>query len=167
MFKIINFTIKIMKRISILSLTLIMLISPFKGLAQTKGSNIKSTKNSSQIISLTLDSFKEKVWNFEKNPDKWVYEGNKPCIIDFYANWCAPCKKQTPLLEEIAKEYSNSLVIYKVDIDKEQTLAKIFNAYQIPALLFVPLNQTPQMSIGLMPKEKLVEAVNKVLFNKE
>ncbi len=156
-----------MRLLSIFTLTLVMIVAPIKGTAQNKSKNSKDKESTSQIIHLTLNSFKEKVWDFEKNPDKWVYEGDKPCIIDFYANWCGPCKKQTPILEEVAKENSNSLIIYKINIDKEQTLAQIFNAYQIPALLFVPLNSTPQMAIGLMPKETLVEAMNKVLFNKE
>ena len=111
---------------------------------------------------LTKQTFMEKVFDFESNQD-WKYEGQLPCIIDFYADWCAPCKMVAPILEDLAREYDGKLNVYKIDTEKEQELASMFGIRSIPSLLFVPLEGKPQMAMGALPKEAFKEAIQSVL----
>ncbi|MCD4817286.1 MAG: thioredoxin [Candidatus Cloacimonetes bacterium] len=111
---------------------------------------------------LTKTSFKEKVFNFEENKD-WKFIGGKPCIIDFYADWCAPCKMVAPVLEELATDYDGKIDIYKVNTEQEQELASMFGIRSIPSILFVPQDEAPQMSAGALPKESFVQAIKEVL----
>ena len=111
---------------------------------------------------LTLESFKEKVFNFEVNKE-WKYEGIKPCLIDFYADWCGPCKMVAPLLEELQAEYGDNLVIYKVDTEDQRELAGMFGIQSIPSLLFVPMDGQPQMAMGALPKNTFEKAISDVL----
>lgn len=111
---------------------------------------------------LTKETFLEKVFNFEKNKD-WKFEGEVPCIIDFYADWCGPCKMVAPVLEELSDEYEGKLNIYKVDTEVEQELAAAFGIRSIPSMLFVPKDEAPQMAQGAMPKHDLVKIIADVL----
>jgi len=111
---------------------------------------------------LTKDTFKEKVFNFEVNKE-WKYEGNKPAIIDFYADWCGPCKMVAPVLEELNDEYNYKLEIYKVNTEEERELSAMFGIQSIPSLLFIPLNGQPQMAMGALPKETFIKAIDEVL----
>ncbi len=111
---------------------------------------------------LTKETFLSKVFNYEVNKD-WKFEGEKPCIIDFYADWCGPCKMVAPILEELAEEYSGKLDIYKVDTEQEQELASVFGIRSIPSLLFVPKQGQPQMAMGALPKETFRKAFKEVL----
>ena len=111
---------------------------------------------------LTKQTFKEKVFNFEENKE-WKYEGEVPCLIDFYADWCGPCKMVAPVLEELQQEYGNKLVIYKVDTEQEQELAGMFGIQSIPSLLFVPVDGQPQMAMGALPKSTFEKAIEDVL----
>lgn len=111
---------------------------------------------------LTKEVFKEKVFNFENNKE-WKFEGDKPCIIDFYADWCAPCRALTPVMEELSEEYKGKVDIYKIDTEKEQELAGMFGIRSIPSILFVPLDAQPQMATGALPKEALQKAIEDVL----
>ena len=99
-------------------------------------------------IYLNKADFIKRVMDFEKNKTEWVYAGDKPAIIDFYADWCAPCKKVAPVLDELAKEYSGKVYIYKVNIDKEPQLAQLFGIRNIPTFLVVPMKGKPQLSSG-------------------
>ena len=112
---------------------------------------------------LTSSSFKEKVYNFEKNKE-WKYEGKLPCIIDFYADWCAPCKMVAPILEDLAKEFDGKINIYKVDTEKQQDLAAAFNVRSIPTILFCPMDEKPQQAAGALPKETFVHVIEEVLL---
>jgi thioredoxin len=112
---------------------------------------------------LTAASFKQKVFNYEKNKE-WKYEGDEPCIIDFYADWCGPCKMVAPVLEDLSKEYDGKVHIYKIDTDKEQELAGVFGIRSIPSILFIPKEGPPQMSVGALPKEGFVKAINEILL---
>ncbi|MDA3927789.1 MAG: thioredoxin [Prolixibacteraceae bacterium] len=114
------------------------------------------------IEHLTIDTFKAKVFNFEANKD-WKFEGDAPCIIDFYADWCGPCKMVTPILEELQTEYEGKLNIYKVDTEAERELAAMFGIQSIPSMLFVPKDGKPQMAQGALPKETFVQAFSEVL----
>lgn len=111
---------------------------------------------------LSKQTFKEKVFNFEENKE-WKYEGSVPCLIDFYADWCGPCKMVAPVLEELQQEYGESLKIYKVDTEKEQELAGMFGIQSIPSLLFVPVEGQPQMAMGALPKDTFEKAIADVL----
>ena len=111
---------------------------------------------------LTVETFKQKVFNYEKNTE-WKFEGDKPAIIDFYADWCGPCKMVAPILEELSKEYEGKLNIYKVDTESEQELASVFGIRSIPSLLFVPKDAQPQMAMGALPKDTFKKAFKDVL----
>ena len=116
------------------------------------------------VVFLTKKTFLEKVWNFEKNPEEWVYEGDLPCIIDFYADWCKPCRMVAPIMEELAVEYKGKIHVYKIDTQKERELAQVFQVTSIPRVLFCPKNEKPQMSVGALPKTTFVEAIEGVLL---
>ncbi len=114
---------------------------------------------------LTKQTFLEKVFNYEVNQD-WKFEGNAPCLIDFYADWCAPCKMVAPILEELSKEYDGKINIYKIDTEAEQELAGAFGIRSIPSLLFIPMEGQPQMVQGALPKSQLKQAIDDILLVK-
>lgn len=111
---------------------------------------------------LTKEKFKEKVFDFETNKE-WSFKGDKPCIIDFYADWCGPCKMVVPVLEELSKEYDGKVDIYKIDTEKERELSTMFGVQSIPSILFVPKEGQPQMAKGALPKQSFVKAIEEVL----
>ncbi|MDP8204331.1 MAG: thioredoxin [Candidatus Tenebribacter mawsonii] len=111
---------------------------------------------------LTLESFKEKVFDFE-NETEWKYIGELPAIIDFYADWCGPCKKIAPIMEELAIEYDGKVKIYKIDTEDQKQLASIFGIRSIPSILFIPVGAQPQMSTGALPKENFVQMIKEIL----
>jgi len=114
------------------------------------------------VESLTKDSFLQKIFNYEQNKE-WKFEGKLPCIIDFYADWCGPCKMVEPILQELAQEYQGKLNIYRVDTQAQQELAAAFGIQSIPSMLFVPLNDKPQMAVGALPKKTLEKTMKDVL----
>ncbi|MDD4362475.1 MAG: thioredoxin [Bacteroidales bacterium] len=133
--------------------------------AQTsKSSSTNNDNNKMEVIHLTKADFLAKVANYETNPSEWKYLGDKPAIIDFYADWCGPCRAVAPVLEELAKEYKGQIYVYKIDTEKEQELAAVFNIRSIPSILFVPMEGKPQMAQGALPKKTFVEAINNVLL---
>jgi thioredoxin len=117
------------------------------------------------VVQLTNDSFKKTIFNYELNKE-WKFEGNKPAIIDFYADWCAPCRQLSPLVEEIAKEYAGKIDVFKVDTEKERILAQKLGITELPTLLFIPAKGNPQITVGALPKENLVKAINEILLIK-
>lgn len=133
---------------------------------EQKNSTINKKENKMKTINLSKSEFLTKVMNYEQNPQEWKYLGDKPCIIDFYADWCGPCKMVAPLLEELAKEYDGEIYVYKIDTEKEQELAQAFGIRSIPSLLFVPMNEQPQMVMGALPKSELKKAIDDILLKK-
>ncbi len=111
---------------------------------------------------LTKETFLQKVFNYEQNQE-WKFEGDKPCIIDFYADWCGPCKMVAPVLEELSEEYAGKVNIYKVNTEQERELAMAFGIQSIPSMLFVPMNDKPQMAVGALPKQTIEQAMKDVL----
>jgi len=114
---------------------------------------------------MTTQDFKDKVFDYTTD-SVWHYKGDKPCIIDFYADWCGPCKRLAPIMEELAEEHCEKVIFYKVNTDKERELSYYFQIKSIPMLLFVPVNGQPQVARGLLPKETLEQAIQEIFFNR-
>jgi thioredoxin 1 len=111
---------------------------------------------------LTNETFKQKIFNYETNKE-WKFEGTTPAIIDFYADWCAPCRIVAPILEELKEEYGDKLDIFKVNTEEQRELSSIFGIQSIPSLLFIPKEGQPQMAMGALPKETFKQAISEVL----
>lgn len=120
-------------------------------------------KPTTKVVHITKADFLKKVYDFEKNPDEWKYLGSQPAIVDFYADWCGPCRQLSPVLDELAKEYSGKLTIYKVNVDNERGLATFLGIRSIPTLLFIPMKGKPQRSLGALSKTELKGLIKDVL----
>ncbi|MCK6616352.1 MAG: thioredoxin [Cyclobacteriaceae bacterium] len=114
-------------------------------------------------IKLTTGEFKNKVFNYETDKE-WNYKGTLPAIIDFYADWCGPCKMVSPILEELSKEYEGKIVIYKVDTEAEQELSAVFGIRSIPTFLFIPVNGQPMLQPGAFPKHVFQQVIDEHLL---
>ncbi len=111
---------------------------------------------------LDAEAFKTKVFDFETHKE-WKFAGDKPCIVDFYADWCGPCRMVAPVLEELSKKYAGKVDVYKVNTDEQQALAAAFGIQSIPSMLFIPMTGKPQMAQGALPKETLEKVIGEVL----
>lgn len=162
-----------MKNVKIIGLTLVaFILISCNNTSGNKPENIINTDNGKVSESkkikpehLTYETFKEKVWNFEKNPKEWIYEGELPCVIDFYADWCKPCKMIAPIMEELAEKYDGKVKIYKINTQKEKELARIFQISSIPAVLFSPLEGRPTMQAGALPKVTYIKIIEENILN--
>ena len=121
-------------------------------------------KKETKVINLTYNEFVKKVWNFEKSPDTFKYEGELPCVVDFYATWCGPCRKVSPIMEKIAKEYDGMLIIYKIDVDKEPKLASTFGVRSIPTVLFIPKEGQPSKQVGALSEQQYKQIIENNLL---
>lgn len=110
---------------------------------------------------LTKETFIEKIFDFE-NEKEWKYKGERPAIIDFYADWCGPCKTVAPIIEELSEEYKGKVDVYKIDTEDQQELSAVFGIRSIPSLLFIPMDAQPQMSAGAIPKDGFVRAFDEI-----
>lgn len=119
------------------------------------------------VIELNRQQFLDKVWNYETSPEAWKYQGTLPCVIDFNAKWCGPCRKMEPILENLALKYRDRIIIYKVDVDKEKELAALFGVSSIPAFLFCPINGEPQGTMGAYPAEEFEKLIRQVLLGEK
>ena len=119
------------------------------------------------FVKLDKKAFLERVANYETNPTVWKYLGDKPAVIDFYADWCGPCRRLAPLLEEIAAEYDGKIYVYKVNVDDEKEVAAAFGIASLPTIVFVPMKGNPSAGTGFLPKETLKSAINDLLLKKE
>ena len=155
------------KRLMIWAVSLVSLLFAACETKAKTNDNQSKNDNKMKTIELTKADFLTKVMDYEANPQEWKYLGDKPAIIDFYASWCGPCKMVAPILEELAEEYDGQIYIYKVNTEKEQELAAMFGIRSIPSILFIPMDEQPQMAMGAMPKSSFKEAIDKVLLKKE
>lgn len=129
--------------------------------------NEPKEKETAKPVELTKATFLEKVFDFETNPDEWVYKGDKPAIVDFYADWCGPCRIVSPILKDLAAEYDDQIYIYKVNVDNERELAAMFGARSIPMFLFIPMDEDPQVGKGALPKKSFKEVIDTFLLKKD
>ena len=136
-----------------------------KNAADQNVKEIENKEEKSNMEKLTKEAFLEKVFNFEQNKD-WKFEGDLPCLIDFYADWCGPCKMVHPILVELSKEYDGKIRIYQIDTEAEQELAAAFGIKSIPSLLFCPSEGQPQMAQGALPKATIKKAIEEILLSK-
>ena len=136
-----------MKKTIIISVLLLFIGN--MAMAQPKKAKVQNNKNS-KVQNITYRDFIDKIWDFEKYPDTVVYKGKTSAIVDFYADWCGPCRKVGPIMEKLAKEYEGKLVIYKVNVDQEKELAAAFRVSSIPMVLFIPMEGRPMVQVGAM-----------------
>jgi len=129
---------------------------------QPSGGPAEVSEPGKGVVYLTNDTFKKYIFNYETEKE-WKYSGKKPAIIDFYADWCAPCRQLSPLIEAIAREYEGRIDVYKVDTEKEKALAQSLGITGLPTILFIPVEGSPQVAMGALPKESLVQAITEVL----
>ena len=144
----------------------IMLVALLTACGEKAKESSKQVQPQTGTIHLTKAEFLTKVTNFETNPTKWKYLGDKPCIIYFYATWCGPCKTVAPILEEIANEYKGKIYVYKIDVDAQPEIAAAYGIQSIPTFLFCPMTGNPQMTQGAIPKEAFTKTVVEVLLKK-
>jgi thioredoxin len=137
------------------------------GLLSTSCTNAQTPAQSSSgnVTVLTTEAFKTKIVDFDASQE-WNFKGDKPAIIDFYADWCGPCKVTAPILESLAEDYKGQIDVYKVNVDNEPQLAALFGIRSIPSILFIPKEGKPQMSVGAMSREDFNEAIKTVLLTK-
>lgn len=143
---------------------ILFLSAGFQTAGQEKTAGKEKTEQKMGTVHITKAEFLRKVYNYEANPQAWKYEGTKPAIVDFYATWCGPCKALGPVLEELAGEYGDRLVIYKVDVDQERELAEAFGIRSVPTLLFIPADGEPSMSPGAPSKAQLKQIIDEHLL---
>jgi len=154
-----------MKKIGILTLAAIFSLSSIscnsnaaeKEPASNDNENVSTPANPNdegKVIVLDEAAFKEKVWNYDANPQEWVFEGDLPAVVDFYADWCGPCKRVAPIMEKLAKEYEGKIQIYKVNTDHNRELSGVFGIRSIPSILFIPQKGQPAMQAGAMQEDQ-------------
>lgn len=160
---------------------LIIILSLFVGCNSQTNSKKDAVKDSDEVVEksndfakptlLTKEMFLAEIMDFESNPDEWIYKGELPGLIDFYADWCRPCRITSPILEDLAKEYEGLITIYKIDVQKEKELAAIFGIQGIPAFLYMPMDDKPMMTSGIaqtpeQTKEMFRKQIDEILLNK-
>jgi thioredoxin len=148
--------------------TLVLAVALTAGMTSCINAPAASAKTPTKmnVKQMTKADFVAKVYDYSANPDKWVFKGDKPAIIDFYATWCGPCKMVAPIMEELAAEYAGKIDFYKVDTDAEQELSGIFGIRSIPSILFIPADEQPQMSTGAMSKPAYKHIIEDILLKK-
>lgn len=138
-----------------------------EGITTTGNSEMNNSGSENETAKpeyLTKETFKQKIWDYEKNPQEWIYEGSEPAIIDFYADWCKPCKMVAPILDEISKDYAGKVKVYKIDTEDQKELAAVFQVRSIPTFLYIPAEGQPQMDRGFKDKAAFERIISDVLL---
>lgn len=121
-------------------------------------------ENYGKVVYLTAEQFKKDVYDYTANPKEWVYNGKLPCVIDFYADWCRPCRIVGPIMDTLAAEFAGKLIVYKISVDKEKELAQVFGVSSIPLVLLSPVKGQPTAQAGALSKEQYIEMIKKICF---
>lgn len=150
-------------KLAMVLMAILLSITACVGSGPKKTVKVKENNNM-KVIHLTKEEFLKKVSNYEATPNQWKYEGDVPCIVDFYATWCGPCKMLSPIMDSLATEYDGKLIIYKVDVDQEEDLAQAFGVSSIPTLLWVPQKGDPFYTRGAMLKGDLNKIIKEKLL---
>ena len=154
-----------MKKYSFLAVVLLMVASvSCSSVGGDKKESTSSGVKEGVVNQISTEMFRTLVYDNQKTPTEWIYAGTQPCIIDFYADWCRPCKMVAPIMEDLAMQYKGKVVFYKVNIDQEKELAQMFNIQSIPAILYVPANGKPQMAVGMSSKEEYIQQIQSLLL---
>ena len=163
--------IRKMKKISILfSILVLISMNACSSNPATGGTNAASKKEAieqsslGKVVHLDQEIFRQAVWDYKKNSASWVFEGDKPVIVDFYADWCRPCRALAPTMDELAMEYKGQIRIYKINTDENRELSGLMGISSIPALLFVPVSGKPAFSLGALPKDRLKSMIEESLL---
>jgi thioredoxin len=133
-------------------------------IATAMTANAQEKKNEPKVKHLTYSEFLKKVWDFERNPTTFEYKGKLPAVIDFYADWCGPCRRVAPIMEQMAEDYEGKLLVYKVNVSEEKDLASVFQVRSIPMVLFIPVKGNPMMQVGALPESEYRETVEEFLI---
>ena len=138
-------------------IAIVIMATAFSVTAQEK-------KTESKVMHLTYKEFLSKVWDFERDPETFIYKGKLPAVIDFYADWCGPCRRVAPIMERLAEEYDGKLLVYKINVDQEKDLAAAFQVRSIPMVLFVPMEGKPFKQVGAISETQFVETIEEQLL---
>jgi len=133
---------------------------------KTSAKKVETKKEEGKVTYLNKEEFLKKVFNYEKS-NEWKYLGDKPCVLDFTASWCGPCRQISPWLDELAEEFKGKIYIYKIDVDKERELTAKFGVSGMPTLFFIPMTDQPQANRGGLPKDEMKRAIETVLLGKK
>jgi len=133
-------------------------------IATAMTANAQEKKSESKVKHLTYNEFLKKVWDFERNPSSWDYKGKLPAVIDFYADWCGPCRRVAPIMEKFAEEYEGKLLVYKINVSQEKDLASVFQVTSIPMVLFIPVEGMPMKQVGALNEAGYRETIEEFLI---
>ena len=133
-------------------------------IATAMTANAQEKKNEPKVKHLTYSEFLKKVWDFERNPTTFEYKGKLPAVIDFYADWCGPCRRVAPIMEQMAEDYEGKLLVYKVNVSEEKDHAAVFQVRSIPMVLFIPVKGNPMKQVGALPESEYRETVEEFLI---
>lgn len=120
----------------------------------TNPDSVKEKTTAGKVVKIDQAMFKKLVWDYQNSPQEWKFTGERPVVVDFYADWCGPCRRVAPIMEKLAEEFKGQIDIYKVNVDHNKELSAVFGINSIPAILFVPMNEKPAMQPGLMQEEQ-------------
>jgi thioredoxin 1 len=158
------------KLVFILAVAVFSLQGSISSQAKNKSNSSTVTPAEGGTVKLTKEKFLKEVWDYETSPQEWKYKGDKPALIDFYADWCGPCKTAAPILEELSNDYAGKITIYKIDTQVERELAGVFGVSGIPAFLYIPMEGKPSMTSGIArtkddTKKMFMENIDKILLS--
>lgn len=124
----------------------------------------QDAKNKSKVKHITYEDFIKEIWDFEKSPNEFVFKGSVPAVVDFYADWCGPCRMVGPIMEKMAEDYDEELTVYKVNVDQEKKLASVFQVRSIPMVLFIPKEGQPMKQVGSLPEAEYRRIIEEKLL---